>query len=853
MNGAVPGQKKSLRLSVKALVAFGESSGDINFRFSSRSTALAGIRGHQRLQARRGEDYRAERAVTDVVSNGTIELNVSGRVDGYFPGTDPLVVEEIKTCRGEASLIPESVRRIHRGQARVYATLLGRTEAASRVTVRVTYLQLDDDSEWQDEETLPVAELEAWYADLVARYLAFEVRLQAWRNRRDTSIEVLTAPYDGFREGQREVAVSTWRALKTGSQAIIQAPTGIGKTMATIFPAVKAMRDMNYDKVFFMTAKGSGQRAAQSAIDDLRGAGLRLRDITLTARDKTCFNPGSPCHPDHCEFARGYFDRAAAVFAQEASSDEPLSRERIESLARANTLCPFELSLDLTSIADLIIGDYNYVYDPSVYLRRLFDDRPGRYALLVDEAHNLVDRGRDMLSAAISKGDVLRIRRDIKDSSRLVARRLGRVNAAILSLKKAHDLTSPSRETGGVAVLEELPSSLLTPLRRFCEAAEERLAEDAHPGLLSLYFDIHRFLRVAEWVDDSYRCLLETQDGETRVRIVNLNPAVGLAPGFARHAASVCFSGTLQPARYFRPLIGVDAEASWYRVASPFPQDNLGVFVAPFVSTAYRDRTASLDALVDVVASVVAGAGGNYLAYFPSHRYLADAADRFSERYPDIRTLKQARGGTEADRDAFLAAFENTGESAGESAGENTGENTGEGTLVGFAVMGGVFGEGVDLRGAGLKGVIIAGVGLPGISSERDLMLDYFGDESRDAGFRFAYQYPGINRVLQTAGRVIRSETDRGIVCLVDRRFVEPRYAELLPEEWQVQVTESCASLGESVRAFWSAAPHAAVRTGTGDAVSSSCRSDSQSITVSSPETDSVSAVQCSTQSPVFR
>lgn len=768
-------------------------SGDINFRFSSRSSAMEGIRGHQRVQRSRGDDYVAEKEVTAGIAAGDIELTVSGRIDGYYPARSPMEVEEIKTLRVDPGEVPDSVRSVHWAQARVYAHLLAREHDSPEVVIRLCYLHLQDLTEHALEERVAADELAAWYDDLIANYLTWLRRLGDWQAERDESIGTLAFPYRRYRDGQREMAVSVYRALKQKAQLVMQAPTGIGKTMAAIFPAVKALRELAYDKVFFLTAKTSGQEIAARAVADLRSTGLRLRDITLTAKDKVCFNPGSPCDPDHCEFAAGYYDRLPGVIDAALAESESLTRAAVETLARDNTLCPFELSLDLSRIADIVICDYNYVFDPTVYLRRYFDDNSGTWAFLVDESHNLVDRGRDMFSASIDKEAFLALRRDIIDELPQVAKRLSAVNREFLALRKTD---KAQFETEGHLVFSARPEKIVGTLRRFCEAAEDwlRLNRPARyqEAMLALYFDSLRFVRAAEWFDDDYACLLTHRGRTTRLKLYNLNPSPGLAKGLERASASVCFSATMAPQPYFQHLLGLAGDADWYRIASPFPGQNLGVFSAPFVSTAYRDREASLDELVHLIADVAGRRAGNYLVFFPSHAYLARTLQRFGEAYPSFRCLQQSPQMDEAAREAFLGQFQVCEQPA---------------SLIGFAVMGGVFGEGIDLKGTRLIGVIIAGVGLPQLGIERDLIRDYFDSEDFNrAGFEFAYRYPGINRVLQTAGRVIRSESDRGIVCLVDRRFAEPSYRALLPDEWRVRQTATRQELSSAIDAFWQSA-----------------------------------------------
>lgn len=559
--------------------------------------------------------------------------------------------------------------------------------------------------------------------------------------------------------------------------------------MAALFPAVKSLRELHYEKVFFLTAKTSGQETAERTIADLKSGGLPLRDITITAKEKVCFTPGAPCDPAHCEFAAGYYDRLPAVLHEAVNQNASFNGDTIAVLAREHRLCPFELSLDLSRLCDIVICDYNYVFDPTVYLRRYFDDSGHRFVLLIDESHNLVERGREMFSAAINKQVYMGLRRQVSGRAPLMARSLARVNEAILALQRP---AKAEFERTGSLILDAIPAKVVSSLRRFCETAEAWLDQNEpaafQPDLLQCYFDSLRFIRASEWFDEHYVALLEHAPEGVLLRLYNLNPAVGLAKGLGRGTASLCFSATMTPRPYFHRLMGVAENSLWYRIASPFDPGRLGVFAAPFISTAWRDRADSLQALAELIADIVASRRGNYLVFLPSHAYLANLHRTFAGAFPHIHTIRQEPVMNEAQREAYLSAFAH---------------DTGQETLVGFAVMGGVFGEAVDLEGTRLIGVIIVGVGLPGIGVERNLIRSYFDAEA--AGFEFAYQYPGINKVLQTAGRVIRSETDCGIVCLVERRFKEHRYRRLLPAEWQIQDCENPTALSQAVTDFWQA------------------------------------------------
>lgn len=386
------------RISVGELSRFWQR-GDINFRFTGRSSAIEGIRGHRSVQKKRGGDYVSEKPVSIELTRSGFKIKVQGRVDGFIPTSDPPLVEEIKTLRVSVEELPVSVREVHLAQLKIYAHIIGSNENIPQLDLRLCYLNLDDNSESWIEESTTRGALASFFETTLAKYIGWLTRNQQWLAIRDMSILQSSFPYENYRPGQRDMAVAAYRSMTLGQQIVMQAPTGIGKTMATIFPAVKTLSESAFDKVFYLSAKTSGQQMAEKTVIELKDAGFRLRSVTITAKDKICFNPGSPCHPDHCEYARGYYDRLGEGIEDALKGNDQFSRQVIEQTAREHTLCPFEFSLDISRAADLIICDYNYVFDPTVYLRRFFEDNSGKYALLVDEAHNLVDRGRDMFSA----------------------------------------------------------------------------------------------------------------------------------------------------------------------------------------------------------------------------------------------------------------------------------------------------------------------------------------------------------------------------------------------------------------------------------------------------------------------
>ena len=783
--------KERVRISVGELATF-RRQGDINFRFSGRSSALEGIKGHQIVQASRSTEYQAERPLKLEVEYDDYLVTVQGRADGLDASSDPMTLEEIKTVRMPVSEIPLGVQRLHWLQLHLYGHLLVQELGNESVQMCLCYFDLDSQRQTRLEEVMDASQLAQVFDDTLEYFVSLLDRRRAWRRVRDRTIESAQFPYTEFRPGQRDMSVAIYRNMAIGEQLILQAPTGIGKTMGALFPAIKGLSAADYDQVFYLSAKTSGQAVAESAVSDLHDQGLRLRQLTLTAKDKICFNPGLPCDPDYCSYAKGYYDRLGSALNAVLESDMQFDRACIEERARRFDMCPFEFSLDISTSADVIVCDYNYVFDPSVYLRRFFERTTvGKYALLVDETHNLVDRGRTMYSATLSKGVFLVLARNLKQRQPALTRRLRNINRLFLSLRNTE---RESFDAVGFVQFAAIPERLMANLKQFCELAEDYLrlneASDFLEELLSVYFDSLRFLRTSEMFDDCYACLLRREGKDIHLQLFCLNPAPQLRLGFERMASSVCFSATMRPQLYYQTLLGVGDDTLWYQVPSPFAAENLGVLIASHIRTNYRERHAYIDELKLLITAVVRQKCGNYLVYFPSYAYL----NRVYEAMGDtgFRMVRQTPTMDDHQRQRFLDRFEVNSTC----------------TLVGFAVMGGVFAEGVDLKGDRLIGAIIVGVGLPQVGVERDLIREHFDEgDGGNRGFEFAYQYPGMNRVLQTAGRVIRDYADRGIVVLVDSRFTEARYRDLLPSEWQVQQSYTHDDLQRRVADFWMGVP----------------------------------------------
>ncbi|MBO1320775.1 helicase C-terminal domain-containing protein [Acanthopleuribacter pedis] len=771
-----------LRFSVRDMAAFALRSGDLYQHWFRSPTGQQGIRGHQRLQRRRGAGYQAEVPVRLQQARDGFVLDIRGRIDGVQRDVSPVVVEEIKTTLLDFARLPENAAAVHMGQAMLYAWMLAEAEDLDRVTVRLSYLHIEKDETHERHETHTRAELQVFFQKVLDQCYAWQRRLLAWRQTRDASLATLPFPRT-FRAGQRRLAEESYRVIRDRGRLLAEAPTGIGKSLGVLFPAVKALGAHGLDTLFYLTAKGTGRHAALGAARQLAEVGMRLKVLVLTARDKTCFVESGACDTRGCPFALGYYDRFRAAMADLFARDF-LDQATLHEVARAHSVCPFELSLDMTPYVDLIIADVNYAFDPGAFLRRFFGEDKQETVLLIDEAHNLVERGRAMFSAAFEKRDVLEARRALKSTAPEVAKALARLNRHLK--KRWNELEEAGRE---VAVTREKDDAFADALDRLGSALAlwqtEREAALFKEPLPEVLRELGRFRRLCEFFGDDFVWVTQRFGKNLRVQLLCLNPGPMIRQRLAQVRAAVFFSATLTPFDYHQRLFGLDEKAKRLRLPSPFDSRRQYTLIAQHISTRYRDRGRSLPALIQLIQTVIAAKQGNYLVFLPSYQYMQQVVTAFSERDHGVEVLVQERAMDEDARLAFLAAFERPRAHG----------------LLAFAVMGGVFGEGVDLVGERLIGVIVVGVGLPKICLERDLIRDHFG---LDQGFNVAYRVPGFHKVLQTAGRVIRDSADRGVVCLVDNRFTDPDYLALFPPFWRAFRADNTRQLEQGLADFWS-------------------------------------------------
>jgi DNA excision repair protein ERCC-2 len=747
-------------VAVRTLCEFTARLGDLDLRFTPTPSAQEGMAGHQLVASRRGPLYE-----TEISLRGEFEqLAVRGRADGYDPARNRL--EEIKTHRGDLRKQPANHRHLHWAQAKVYGWLLCQARGLDEVEVALVYFDIASQQETCFVETHSAEALRAFFEERCREFGAWAAQETAHRASRDEALSALAFPHPSFRTGQRELAESVYKGAASGRCLMAQAPTGIGKTAGTVFAMLKAAKPHGLDKVFYLTAKSTGRRLALDAAAMMRDSapGLPLRVLELTARDKACEHPDKACHGDSCPLARGFYDRLPAARAESLAAGL-LDAAALRQVALKHEVCPYYLTQELARWSDFIVGDYNYYFDGSAMLHAMTLVHELRVGVLADEAHNLVERARAMYSASLSQASLRSVRTTAPAPVRSA---LDKVNRGWTPLRKA--------SAAAEGKLDALPASFITALKQAGSAMEAHFAEAA-PGasdgpLQQAYFEILGFLRLAEsFGPHSVLEWTDTAAGAGKpaatLRIQNLIPAPFLKPRFAVARTATLFSATLSPPRYFMDMLGLPESTAWVDVESPFSPDQLKVQVVSKISTRFPDRQRSAGPIAKLIADQFAAQAGNYLAFFSSFDYLALVASEFQQRYPEVPMWTQERGMGEGARKDFLERFAPGG--AG----------------VGFAVLGGSFGEGIDLRGDRLVGAFVATLGLPQVNP-RNEQLKACLEGVFGSGYDYTYLYPGIQKVVQAAGRVIRTQEDKGVVYLIDDRFARPAVRELLPAWWRI-------------------------------------------------------------------
>ena len=777
-----------IRISVRNLVEFILREGDIDNRTGGGQdpeNMQMGSRIHRKIQRQMGSDYQAEVPLkTEIVCDG-FTLKIEGRADGLIHTKEQVMVDEIKGVLRELDRVQEPAG-IHLAQAKCYASMVAEQEEVDEIGVQMTYCQMETEEVKRFQYSYQSNELKVWFDGVIRQYEKWAKFQIEWRKARNASIKGIEFPFP-YRKGQRELAVSVYRTILRKKKLFIQAPTGVGKTISTVFPAVKAVGEELGEKIFYLTAKTITRTVAEQAFKTLREQNLKFKVITLTAKEKICFCEETSCNPDDCPYAKGHFDRVNDAVYELLMQEDVMSREVLEAQARKHKVCPFEMALDVSTWVDGVICDYNYVFDPDARLRRFFaEGGAGGYLFLIDEAHNLVERGRQMYSAELCKEDFLAVKKLVKGEAPRFAKRLEACNKILLAMKK---------ECENYKVLDNISHfgiQLMNVLSETDRYLEECVDKEVRENVLDFYFQVRSFLNIYDGLDENYVVYTEYQEnGRFVLKLFCVNPAENLQKCLDKGNSAVFFSATLLPIQYYKRLLSTEKDNYAVYIDSSFDTKKRLLMNGVDVSTRYTMRSRGMyQRYATYIFRVVKAKMGNYLIFFPSYRFMEDVYQEFTQLLAsdeeEMELVIQQKHMDEEERENFLRAFEMGREKS----------------LIGFGVLGGIFSEGIDLTNEKLIGTLIIGTGLPQVCNEREILKSYF-DQKGLYGFDYAYRYPGMNKVLQAAGRVIRTEDDRGVILLLDERFQREKGKEIFPKEWADCERCRLDIVEEKIRLFW--------------------------------------------------
>lgn len=747
-------------VSVGDLASFCCKTGDLDLRFTPAPSGVEGIEGHKAIYARRNDDYQSEISLEYHFD----ELLVRGRADGFDPDLHRL--EEIKTFKGSYKNLASNKKQLHWGQAKIYGAIMCQQNLWSELNIALIYFNIDSKEEIAEQQIYSKTELKQFFDHCCQTYLTWMLQEKQHRQSLEVELESMVFPYPDYRKGQRDLAEAVYKTIALQGSLCLEAPTGIGKTLATIFPALKALFTKKLDRLFFLSAKTPGRKLALDAITQL---GLKtIRVLELSARTKSCVHLDLACHGDSCSLASGFYDRLAAA-RQDAVTLAFLDQSAISEIARRHNVCPYYLSQEMSHWADMVVGDYNYFFDVHALLHALVQAHDWKAIVLMDEAHNLVDRARSMYSAELDRKKLLAVKRN---SSGPVKKSLEAINRHLLSIRQE----IPEIE---YSLIPELSDKLVESVQRFIQSVLTILEQGSEvvlsAELQQFFFDAMHFVEIAELFGEDYIFDYSTsspsvnrkQDFEI-YQLRNLIPGPQLALRYENIFSLIQFSATFRPWNYLRDILGHSGQCQYKQIAPNFLTHQLQVYTSNNISTKYQDRTSSLPALADMVASQVRKVSGNYLVYFSSFAYLNLFSEQISKCYPELNIISQHRSMSESKRTEFLQQFE---------------QNR---NLLGLAVLGGAFSEGIDLDGDKLIGAFVITLGLPQWNAANEVLKQRL-QQRYGKGYQYAYLYPGLQKVVQAAGRVIRTDEDRGYLYLLDTRFNSPEVRSYLPQWWDIE------------------------------------------------------------------
>ncbi|CAI3280357.1 ATP-dependent DNA helicase [Enterococcus cecorum] len=774
---------QSKKVSVRELVAFVHNEESIDNRKQSNHTALEGSKIHRKLQQSMDENYQSEVSLKTVYQGKQFDIQLEGRCDGIWQKENQIIIDEIKTGEHTFEQLEDATLQLFMAQAKIYAYIYALQEKLEEVVVMVRYFCTQDEKIDEYQNQYSFDELNDYYQETMKEYEKWLIFLDKYRQNRQKKLQALQFPYNNYRKGQRELSVAVYRTLSQEKCLFMEAPTGTGKTLSTLFPALKAMGEYNQGRIFYLTAKTITRQVALDTMKLFEEQQSEIKTIEISAKEKICFMNECKCNPDYCPFAKNYYQKQKLAIWDLLNNGHFYSREQISEVAKKYECCPFELSLDLSLYSDVIVCDYNYLFDPQVYLKRFFELEETDSYFLVDEGHNLISRAREMYSKALS----LQL---IKDFKKLLPKHHRKHHKILQQFIEYCEESRKLLKDRDYLFQKELPDKLIDLGYRWSEYFRDFLLElkDEIPTWLqNLYFDLMSFLKISEYYDDHFSFLVELVNHELQFKIFCLDPAHFIKQKLDFGKGSVLFSATLSPVQYYQNLLVGHTDDLTFRQSSPFNQNQFQVLVADYLPMTYKYRSQVVDSLCELIKKATDIKAGNYFCFFPSFSYMEEVYQRYIQLYPEAEVLIQSRELKDVEKEAFLANFQAQNEQV----------------VLGFFVLGGVFSEGIDLKKNRLIGSIIVSVGLPQISKEQEELKRYF-DEKNQQGFYYIYQLPGFNKMMQAAGRVIRTEEDRGVILLIDQRFSRKDYMQLYPSHWSKGVVvHDLFSMLNQLKQFW--------------------------------------------------
>lgn len=758
---------KKIKISVKSLVELIMKKGSIDNRFVGNIKAIEGIRGHQKVQKSYGDEYTSEVSIKHTFSFDEIEIEVEGRMDGLLIENNKTIIDEIKTTTKDLLLIDEDTNPLHWAQVKCYGYMYCIHNDLDNIDLQVTYYNIENKSTRILRKKFKICELEEFFFTLINEYKSWASMEKKWMEIRNESIKNLKFPFKEYRQGQREFAVRVYKSIVDSKKCFAMAPTGTGKTVSTLFPAIKAMGEEKTSKIFYLTAKTITREVANDTISLMKKQKLNLRSITITAKEKICKMSEVNCNPDYCPYAKGYFDKINNALKEILNKYDDFSRKNIDEISEVYKLCPFELCLDLTMFSDIVICDYNYIFDPRVYLKRYFDVKKTDFTFLVDEAHNLLDRSRNMYSAEINQDTFIKMKKIIGKKDKRILNLIKEIESYFLEKSKVLDVMKEK-----YLVENELPKVLLELFNALMKFMDEYLSRsnEENSDLLDLYFEVTKFISISNFYDNNYKTIYSDELLGINIKLFCANPSDLIIEKINKSKSTTIFSATLTPLNYYKEIYGSEDEDFIINLKSPFDVKNRLLMIGDNISTTYDKRKDTSEDIVEYIKACVECKNGNYMVFFPSYKYMELVYAKIRDKYADLNVIIQENNMSEEEKEEFLALFNNDDKE----------------THVGFCVLGSHFSEGIDLTEDKLIGVIVVGVGMPQINIERDIIKEQLNENNK--GFDYAYVYPGMIKVLQAVGRCIRTSKDRGVILLLDNRYSTYRYKSLFPQEWNPYV-----------------------------------------------------------------